>query len=223
MPKPQCYNALIESDSERSLRENALSANLERMQLETARLVLRSFQDSDLDAFVDYRSDPDVARYQGWNAPFPEETAVAFIEEMKNKPLGLAGEWYQVAIALKASGTLIGDCAYHLFAEDARQAEIGFTLARAYQGHGYATEAVTALLGLLFGEFQLHRVTAICDIENRPSFHLLDRIGMRREGHFVKNIWFKGAWGSEYHYAMLYQEWQTHLARDTDSPPASPD
>jgi RimJ/RimL family protein N-acetyltransferase len=187
------------------------------MQQETPRLILRLFQDSDLEPFVNYRSDPEVARYQGWDAPFPRETAASFIEEMKDKPLGLAGEWYQVAIALRSTGQLIGDCAYHILAEDARQAEIGFTLARTFQGSGYATEAVTALLDILFGELSLHRVTATCDADNGASARLLDRIGMRREGHSVENIWFKGRWGSEFLYAMLQHDWQERFAADSDS------
>jgi RimJ/RimL family protein N-acetyltransferase len=66
---------------------------------------------------------------------------------------------------------------------------------------------VSCLLGYLFGELHLHRVSAICDAENLASARLLERVGMRREGHFIENIWFKGAWGSEYSYAILQSEW----------------
>jgi RimJ/RimL family protein N-acetyltransferase len=66
---------------------------------------------------------------------------------------------------------------------------------------------VRCLLEYLFGELHLHRVIATCDVENIASFRLLERIGMRREAHLVENIWFKGAWGSEYSYALLYREW----------------
>jgi RimJ/RimL family protein N-acetyltransferase len=59
----------------------------------------------------------------------------------------------------------------------------------------------------LFGDLHLHRVTATCDVENLASFKLLERVGMRREAHHVENIWLKGAWGSEYVYAMLDREW----------------
>ena len=90
---------------------------------------------------------------------------------------------------------------------DARQAEIGFTLSRAYQGQGYATEAVSRLLDYAFGEMGLHRVVAITDQRNEPSFGLLERLGMRREGSFVRNAWFKGEWASEYLYAVLGEEW----------------
>ena len=179
--------------------------------LETDRLLLRSFEDADLEAFMTYRSDPAIAEYQGWDAPYSLAAATAFIQEMKHKQPATPGEWYQIAIELKVSGDMIGDCAFHILTEDARQAEIGFTLSRPYQGKGYAAEAVTRLLAYLFGELGLHRVRAICDAENLASAKLLERIGMRREGHLIENIWFKGKWGSEYCFGLLKREWEQNL------------
>ena len=179
------------------------------MILETQRLKLRPFQMSDLDPFVAYRSDPEVARYQGWDAPYPVEKAAAFIEEMAQATPATNGHWYQFAVELKQNGGMIGDCAFHTLPEDNRQAEIGFSFARSYQGFGYATEAVKRLLDYLFADLGLHRVQAICDVENTASARLLERVGMRREAHFVDNTWFKGAWGSEYLYALLQYEWLT--------------
>ena len=97
---------------------------------------------------------------------------------------------------------IIGDCAFQVLPEDARQAQIGFTLSRPYQKQGYASEAVRALVGFLFSEYRLHRITATCDALNLASARLLERIGMRREGQYVENVWFKGAWGDEL-YAIL--------------------
>jgi len=175
--------------------------------LETPRLILRPFQDSDLEPFVAYRSDPEVARYQGWDAPYSVERATEFIAEMSHKQPAVQGEWYQLAVELKQGAPLIGDCAFHTLAHDARQAEIGFTLARQYQGQGHAAEAVTRLLDYLFRDLGLHRAVASCDVDNLASARLLERVGMRGEAHFVENIWFKGAWGSEYLYALLQREW----------------
>jgi RimJ/RimL family protein N-acetyltransferase len=53
----------------------------------------------------------------------------------------------------------------------------------------------------------LHRVFAVRDQRNEPSFGLLQRLGPRREGSFVRNAWFKGEWASEYLYAVLAEEW----------------
>jgi Acetyltransferases, including N-acetylases of ribosomal proteins len=161
-----------------------------------------------LEVFAGYRSDPEVARYQSWEIPYTHEQAAAFIQEMKHKQPGIQGDWYQLAIERKQAEGLIGDCVFHILSEDAQQAEIGFSLSRPYQGQGYGREAVGRLLDYLFGTLSLHRVTAICDAENRASARLLEQVGMRQEGHFVENTWFKGAWGSEYSFAMLRREWQ---------------
>jgi aminoglycoside 6'-N-acetyltransferase len=170
-------------------------------------LLLRPFDNGDLEPFVAYRSDPEVARYQGWDAPYSEEQARLFLDDMKKRKPGLPGWWYQIAIELRQSGALIGDCAFCVLADYPQQAEIGFTLAQAYQGRGYAAEAVTRLLDYLFGDLKLHRVRAVCDVENMASSRLLERLGMRREAHFVQNTWFKGRWSSEYWYAILREEW----------------
>jgi RimJ/RimL family protein N-acetyltransferase len=176
------------------------------MIIETPRLLLRTIQDSDLESFVAYRSDPEVARYQSWDIPYPREQGKQFIEDMKKARLATPGQWYQFAIALKDSNFMIGDCAFYL-AEDSKQAEIGYTLAGTYQGKGYATEAVDRLLEYLFDELKLHRVYANTDVENPGSIKLLGHLGLRREAHFIENVWFKGRWSSEYWYALLRKEW----------------
>jgi RimJ/RimL family protein N-acetyltransferase len=91
---------------------------------------------------------------------------------------------------------------------DNRQAYIGITLARKSWGEGYGEEACRRLMDHLFSELLLHRVVAECDVENTASYTLLERLGFRREAHLIENIWFKGVWGSEYHYAMLDREWK---------------
>jgi RimJ/RimL family protein N-acetyltransferase len=174
--------------------------------LETSRLILRPFAETDLEPFVAYRSDPDVARYQSWTAPYSREDGLAFIAEMKDKAPGQPDDWYQFALELKARPGLIGDCAFHML-PDCQQAEIGFSLAAAAQGHGYGAEAVSRVIDYLFDEFDLHRVSATCDVDNVASARLLERVGLRREGHFVENAWFKGYWSSEYSYAVLAREW----------------
>ncbi len=184
------------------------------MTLLTKRLILRPLMESDLEAFASYRSDPNVAHYQTWTTPYSIVQAKALLEEMNLKPAGTPRAWFSFAIECQNQPGLIGDCAFQVLAEDRQQARIGFTLSRSNQRLGYATEAISCLLDHLFCVFQLHRITAVCDVENSPSFRLLERIGMRREAHFVENIWFKGGWGSEYLYAMLHREWSQRETRD---------
>jgi RimJ/RimL family protein N-acetyltransferase len=173
--------------------------------IESERLILRHFEDSDLAPFVAYRNDPDVAKHQFWHS-FDERDARAFIREMELAQPGVPGEWFQFAVESKETGGLVGDCALQVDGQEPYRAEIGFTLAREHQGKGFASEAVWLLLNYVFEALGLHRVVAIADCRNKPSWALLVRVGMRREGHFLEDVWFKGGWSHEYLYALLKDE-----------------
>jgi RimJ/RimL family protein N-acetyltransferase len=177
--------------------------------LTSTRLVLRRFRSEDLDAFVAYRSDPTIARYQNWEAPYPPSQARQLLQKLQAIHPDTPGEWFQFAVALRRTDQLIGDCAAHIRADDPRQAEIGFTLAAEHQGHGYATEAVRRLLHYLLIQRGKHRVSATCDDRNTRSAALLERVGMRCEGQLLESTWSKGEWTSDLLYGVLRREWPT--------------
>ncbi|HEV7858251.1 MAG TPA: GNAT family N-acetyltransferase [Pyrinomonadaceae bacterium] len=174
--------------------------------LESERLILRRFADEDLAAFLAYLNDPLVARYQTWET-YTEQEARAVIEKQKSLEPGTRGQWFTFALELKETGALVGHIALQTQEDERLQAEIGFTFARQYHGLGLACEASTRVLDFVFQELAMHRVIAIADCENEKSIALLGRLGMRREGHFIENVWFKGKWGGEYLYAILRDEW----------------
>lgn len=185
-----------------------MKADADSTLLETPRLRLRRFTEDDGAAFLAYRRDPEIARYQSWESCSAEEAA-AFIEEQQALLWPVEpGKWFQFAIELKDGGALAGDCAFKLNEDDARQAEIGFTLARQHQHQGYGAEAIARVLGYGFDELRLHRIIAVTDCENYPAVALLERLSFRREAHFIQNVWFKGKWGDEYLYALLRDEWR---------------
>lgn len=177
--------------------------------LETERLLLRRLRGPDLTTFLAYRNDPEVARYQDWEG-YTEAEARGMIQPMGREEPFVPGEWFQFGVELKNSGELVGDLGFRI-TEDGKQGEVGYTLARGHWGKGYATEAVSRLLDHAFGVLGLHRVYAIVDQENALSAAVLERVGLRREGAFVENAWFKGRWSSEFLYATLRKEW---LARE---------
>ena len=172
--------------------------------LSSSRLVLRRLSESDLSSFCDYRSDPRVARYQDWTSFQKWRAAVSLSGEAPSDMPGTQFRWRSNS----KTGELVGDCGLHTPADRLGQAEIGFTLAPVHQGRGYATEAINCLLAYVFDQLGKHRVIAITDARNAPAARVLERVGMRREGHFIKNVWFKGRWGDEYLYALLEQEWR---------------
>ncbi len=172
------------------------------------RVALRRFGLPDVETFVAYRSSAAVARYQSWDAPYPREEGERFVRLMMTRHPDTAGEWFQFAVVLRSTGQLVGDCAAMPQAGDPRQCEIGFTSAREHQGRGYATEAARLLVGYLFGGRGKHRITATCDARNTASAAVLERLAMRREGHFRESTWAKGEWTDDLLYALLHHEWQ---------------
>ena len=178
-------------------------------QLESPRLRIRRFRAGDAAVFASYRSDPNVARLQGWEVPYSLDEAQRFVESLAGVSPGKPGTWFQFAVDLRANGALIGDCALRTMRTDPRQAELGFSFATPYQRQGYASEAVQCVLGYTFATLEMHRVFSITDTRNEPAQRLLERLGFRREGHFVEGTWFKGEWVSEFLYAQLASEWRT--------------
>jgi RimJ/RimL family protein N-acetyltransferase len=172
-----------------------------------ARVALRRFHLADLTAFVAYRTSPQVARFQSWDAPYPLAAGDSLIRAMLHQHPDTAGEWFQFAVVLRSTRELIGDCAARTDGDDPRQAEIGYTIAPEHQGRGYATEAVRVLLGYLVEARGKHRVTASCDARNTASARVLERVGMRREGHLRESTWAKGEWTDDLLYALLDRDW----------------
>ena len=178
------------------------------LQLQSKRLIIRNLQKDDLEYFYAYRKESEVARYQGFN-PFTYQEAIDFIEPQINNQFGNQKDWQQYGIVLKKEQVLIGDCALKLFDPIHKSVEMGCTISPGYQSRGYAKEALLCLMKFLFEDFNVHRVIAITDVENHASIRLLESIGLRKEAHFIQNLWFKGRWSSEYHYGLLRNEWMT--------------
>lgn len=173
----------------------------------THRLLLRPLQLSDSNAMFAYRSLPEVYRYQFF-APKNSQDMLGFITKLANAPINTPGSWFQMGILLKESGDFIGDCGMHFPDDDSQQAEVGITLSPQFQGKGYATETLTALLNHLFYALDKHRVFASVDPRNQASIAMMERVGMRKEAHFRQSLWFKEEWLDDMVYAILKEEWQ---------------
>lgn len=177
--------------------------------IRTERLVLRHFKPADLEPLLRIQSDPTAVRY----VPYPprDRAAVATVLERKvaNTALRQEGDLIEFAVTLGNDGTVIGDVLLALRSVEHETFEVGYIFAPAAGGHGYATEAVHALLGLAFGSLRARRVIARVDSRNAASSALLTRLGFRLEAHLVENEWLKGELTSELGYALLAREWPT--------------
>ncbi len=179
---------------------------MDNLNILTKRLKIRHLELTDLSDFYVYRSNPEVAKYQGFDV-FTFEHAKQFIKENATRHFGIAGEWIQYGIENIETRHLIGDCAIKLDQYDTRIAEVGITISPHEQKKGFAKEALLGVLAFLFDTKEIHRVIGIVDVENAASINLLNITRFRQEGHFIENVFFKGKWGSEYLYAMLKREW----------------
>ena len=181
------------------------------MELTSERVRVRSLRADDAAAVAAYRSLPAVARFQSWEA-FGLADAKRLITDHGDVAPDTPGAWLQVAITLRSTGAVVGDCGIHFLEAEPRQVELGVTLDPAHQGQGLAAEAVASVLGYLFDVLGKHRVTAVTDADNAAAAGLFRRLGFRQEAHFVDHLWFKGAWGSEFAFAMLRREWLVRQA-----------
>lgn len=188
----------------------------EPLELRSARLCLRRLRPEDAAAIVEYRSLPEVARFQSWDSFGPAQ-ASELIDSQASIVPDTPSTWLQLVLISLESAQVIGDCGLHFRQDDPRQVEVGITLAPSHQGQGLAAEALGCVLDYVFGRLGKHRVSAVTDVENHAAAKLLRRLGFRQEAHHVDHVWFKGAWGSEYVFALLLREWQERRTNNVES------
>jgi RimJ/RimL family protein N-acetyltransferase len=175
--------------------------------LETERLILRPLRPADGAAVFRYRSDPEVSRYQNWEPSTLSEVDDFIARTMVLEP-DTPGTWYQLAICRRGTGELVGDCGLRFPLDRGYEAEFGISLAPEFQGRGYASEALEAVLAYLFERLDKHRVFGSVDPRNHASLRLMERVGLRREAHFRESLWFKGGWADDVICAILRREWE---------------
>ncbi|MEY4961426.1 MAG: hypothetical protein RLZZ249_123 [Actinomycetota bacterium] len=151
-----------------------------RFPLVTERLSISPLQLADLDSFVSYRQDPQVARYQSWEPSYSIEQGRELIGSQAGIDFPGVGQWLQLGVRESQSERLVGDLALHTL-ENAGEFEIGYTFATAEQGKGYAYESATRLIRFLFEEVNATKVIATPDSRNAKSIALLRKLGFVQE------------------------------------------
>lgn len=175
--------------------------------IETGRLTLRPFSAGDFDDLFAYQSRPEVARFLHWEARDEAQVREALSVQCGETRLAAEGDWLTFAVVWRQAGRVVGEVGLKLVSREHRQGETGFVFNPDYQGQGLASEAAAAMLGLAFGALGWHRVIGSCDARNQASVRLMERLGMRREAHFVHSVMLKGEWADELVYAILGHEW----------------
>jgi RimJ/RimL family protein N-acetyltransferase len=176
--------------------------------IETERLVLRPFEERDLEALHKIYSDAEVVRWLYYEPRTLEETRALLERKMAVDEFTAEDQWISAAVVERESGQLVGDAVLHWVSIEHKTGEIGFSFDPDHQGRGYATEAARALLAFGFDGMGFHRVVGRLEARNTASARVLEKLGMRREALLVENEWVKGEWQSELVYAMLEHEWR---------------
>lgn len=173
------------------------------MKINTERLLIRYFEESDSRDLYDYLSKEDVVRYEPYG-PYSYEAAVSeTIRRTKDK------NFY--AVALK-TGKVIGNL--YLAKGDFDTYELGYVFNSDYWGKGYAFESIKALITYAFNNLGVRRIVAMCNPLNERSWKLLEHLTFRREGTLIKNLYFfkndsdAPIWQDTYEYGLLVEEWK---------------
>lgn len=183
--------------------------------LTTDRLHLRAYRESDAQALLPIYSREDVARFllcEPWSA---EEAQTEIAKRIPKTGLDTESRALSLVIETKEGldgiegSIVIGDVSIWLTGESSEKAEMGWVLNPAASGHGFASEAATAMLNLAFDHYGLLRVVAQMDARNTTSAKMAARIGMRQEAHLRQDWWSKGEWTDTLVFGMLRSDRQS--------------
>lgn len=169
------------------------------MYIKTERLIIRNFELDDWKEVHEYTSQKSVMKYMPEGVLTEKDT-----KELINRNMGDSAKKFPVILADEDS--LIGHVEFFKYFGE-HTYEIGWVFNPEYYNKGYASEAASAILKYGFEILKLHRIVATCQPENIPSYRVMEKIGMRREGYFKKCIPHGDQWWDEYYYAILEEEW----------------
>jgi RimJ/RimL family protein N-acetyltransferase len=175
------------------------------MQLQTPRLILRDFRADDWPAVLAYQRDPRYLRYYAWTDRSPEEVQ-AFVQMFIDQQTQQPRTRFQLAVKLRQTGELIGNCGIRLSAPHSQEAEIGYEIAPDRWGRGYATEAVGEIIRFGFDTLRVHRIAAWLVAENVASARVLEKNGLRLEGRLRDKEAFKGRYWDVLMYGRLAED-----------------
>jgi RimJ/RimL family protein N-acetyltransferase len=177
-----------------------------QMELETKRVIIRPITLADKNEIFVYRSDTETNKYQGW-IPKTIDDVETFIGKISTK-INEPDTWFQLVIIEKKMQKIIGDLGIHFFDSENKQVEIGCTLNKDFQNKGYATESIKIVIDYLFKRLNKHRIITSIDPNNNKSIQLVERIGFRKEAHFVENLFINGKWVDDLIYALIERDWE---------------
>jgi ribosomal-protein-alanine N-acetyltransferase len=183
--------------------------------LQTPRLRLRPFADTDADALYALHSNAYVLRFWDappWNDPGRAQRFIAACRQLAEEGTGA-----RLAIDRLSDGAFLGWCGLVGWNPDYRSASMGYCLGDAAWGQGFMTEAAHAVLAWAYDALDLNRVQAETDTRNVASARVLEKLGFVREGTLREDCVVNGDVSDSWVYGLLRREW-----RPSTEPVATP-
>ena len=174
--------------------------------LEGGRIRLRMLAERDVPALFEIFSDPRVTRY--WGAPPLTNLADAHALLADIQAKFQARTNLQWGIARRTDDAVIGTCSLYRPDFAHRRSELGFALAHAYWGQGFASEGIDLALGYAFAALRFHRIEADVDPRNAASLRTLERAGFQREGYLRERYHLNGETQDSVYLGLLRTEWR---------------
>ncbi|MET8669500.1 GNAT family protein [Streptomyces tendae] len=174
--------------------------------LSTDRLRLRPFTEADADFLYAMHGSAHVMRY--WDSPPWTDRARADRFLAMCRTMAEEGTGVRVAVERASDGVFVGWVCLVEWNPVYRSASLGYCLAEAMWGHGYATEAAHALLRWAFDTLDLNRVQAEADTRNAASARVLEKVGFVREGTLREDCVVDGEVSDSWVYGLLRREWR---------------
>lgn len=174
--------------------------------LSTPTLLIRRFQGADWKFLVDLFANDAHFTYLDEHRLMGEEEVSRWLEGDRTAHLTTSQRPFCLAVESQESKTVIGYISLTFTDMTHAQGSLNIIIAGPHQRKGCATEALTAMLEFCLKKIGMHRITVACDSRNIPAWRLLESVGMRREGEFVKDRLIAGEWTNTICYAMLEEE-----------------
>lgn len=172
---------------------------------ETERLILREFLKDDCNNDLSFLTDPNVCNYMTLRAIEKSEIK-AYIDKIIRFKTEVPRRFIKFMVILKCSDEVIGECGILMPNAEHETGELIFRYSAKYWGHGYATEAAKEMIDYGFNTLKLHRIEAICDVRNKMSSKVLEKLGMKLEGRLREHKIVKGERRSSHIYSSLKYE-----------------
>jgi ribosomal-protein-alanine N-acetyltransferase len=173
--------------------------------IKTPRLILRRLAAHDWKDLLELMSDEEFFRYRD-GVPLDEDGVLHWLESDAHVKLTTPEQALYLGIEVQNGGKLVGNLSLAFTDPQRLQVTFSIGLNRSFHRQGFALEAVEALLVFCFEGLKLHRVAGWCDSRNIAGCGLMEKVGFRREGEFLKNRWVHGEWTNSVWYALLEED-----------------